>query len=78
MNLSDYIPSLSLSDIVDMLIHPSIGRLPAGFLLLTLAVLGIAALPEGKREKVRLAIMAGFALFLSMEFSWPLNWGAVF
>jgi hypothetical protein len=78
MNLSAYIPSLSLGDISDALLHPSVGKLPAGFLLLTLAVLGIAALPDDKREKARLAIMAGFGLFLSLEFSWPLNWGAVF
>ncbi len=78
MNLSAYIPSLSLGDIFDALLHPSVGKLPAGFLLLTLAVLGIAALPDDKREKARLAIMAGFGLFLSLEFSWPLNWGAVF
>ena len=77
MNLSAYIPSLSFGDIFDALLHPSIGRLPAGFLLLTLVVLGIAALPDDKRERVRMAIMAAFGLFLSMEFSWPLNWGAV-
>jgi hypothetical protein len=78
MDFSAYIPSLSLGDILDALLHPSIGKLPAGFLLLTLAVLGIASLPDDKREKARLAIMAGFGLFLSMELSWPLNWGTVF
>ena len=77
MNFAAHMPSLSLGDIFDALLHPSIGRLPAGFLILTLAVLGIAALPDDKREKVRLAIMAAFGLFLSLEFSWPLNWGAV-
>ena len=77
MNLSAYIPTFSLGDIADALLHPSIGRLPAGFLLLTFVVLGIAALPDDKRERVRMAIMAAFGLFLSMEFSWPLNWGAV-
>ena len=69
-------PSISLGDIVSALLHPSVGKLPAGFLLLTLVVLGIAALPDEKRAKLKLAIMAGFALFLSLEFSWPLNWGA--
>ena len=68
-------PSISLGNIFDALIHPSVGRLPAGFLLLTLVVLGIAALPDEKRAKLKLAIMAGFALFLSLEFSWPVNWG---
>ena len=68
-------PSISLGNIFDALIHPSVGRLPAGFLLLTLVVLVIAALPDEKRAKLKLAIMAGFALFLSLEFSWPVNWG---
>ncbi len=77
MNFSTEMPSLSLGDIFDALLHPSVGKLPAGFLLLTLAVLGIAALPDDKRQKVRMAVMAGFGLFLSLEFSWPLNWAAV-
>jgi hypothetical protein len=75
MNFSAFIPSVSLGAILDALLHPSVGKLPAGFLLLTLAVLGIAALPDEKRSKLKMAIMAAFGLFLSMEFSWPLNWG---
>jgi hypothetical protein len=76
MNFLAQTPSLFLGDIFDALLHPSIGKLPAGFLLLTLTVLGITALPDDKRNKVKMAIMAAFGLFLSLEFSWPLNWGA--
>lgn len=77
MNFPAQFPSLSLGDIFDALLHPSVGKLPAGFLLLTLTVLGITALPDDKRNKVKMAIMAAFGLFLSLEFSWPLSWGAL-
>jgi hypothetical protein len=43
-----------LGDFVDAVIHPSVTSLPMGFLVLVLAVLTVAALPEGARERMRL------------------------
>src|SRR5260370_33784268 len=76
MNFSTEMPSLSLGDIFDALLHPSVGKLPAGFLLLTLAVLGIAALPDDKRQKVRMAVMAGVRGVLRPPFFLPADLGA--
>jgi hypothetical protein len=38
-------------EFVDAVIHPSMASLPMGFLVLVLAVLTVAALPEGARGK---------------------------
>lgn len=66
-----------LSDLVDALIHPSIASLPMGFLVLILAVLTIAALPEGARERMRFAGLTAFGLIVSLTLSWPVNWAAI-
>ena len=51
--------SSTLGDFIDAVFHPSVANLPAGFLVLVFAVLTIAALPEGARQKMRLASLAG-------------------
>ena len=66
--------SSTLGDFLDAAIHPSVSNLPAGFLLLILAVLGVAALPEGARRKVRLAGFTAAGLIVSLGFTWPLTW----
>jgi hypothetical protein len=66
-----------LGDFLDAVVHPSVTNLPAGFLVLTLAVLMIAALPDGAREKMRLAGLTALGLIVSLSLSWPLNWVAM-
>jgi hypothetical protein len=68
---------LILGDLVDALIHPSVVNLPAGFLVLIVAVFTIAALPEGARERMRFAGLTTFGLIVSLSLSWPLNWAAM-
>jgi hypothetical protein len=77
MDLLGRIPSFSFADIWDAVLHPAAKDIPAWFLLLSLAVLGVSALPEEVREKVRVAMIAAFGLIVSIEFSWPFNWGAM-
>jgi hypothetical protein len=50
----------TLGDFLYAVLHPSVANLPAGFLVLVFAVLMIAALPEGAREKMRLAVWQSF------------------
>jgi hypothetical protein len=47
-------------------LHPSVANLPAGFLVLVFAVLLIATLPEGARQKVRLASLTAVGLIVSL------------
>ena len=54
-------------------LHPSVANLPAGFLVLVFAVLMIAALPEGAREKMRLACLAAVGLIVSLSLTWPVT-----
>jgi hypothetical protein len=61
----------TLGDFIDAVFHPSVANLPAGFLVLVFAVLIIAALPEGAREKMRLACLAAVGLILSLSLTWP-------
>jgi hypothetical protein len=61
----------ALGDFLDAALHPSVANLPAGFLVLVLAVLTVAALPEGAREKMRLACLAAFGLIVSLSLTWP-------
>jgi hypothetical protein len=68
---------LILGDVVDAVIHPSVASLPIGFLVLVLAVLTIAALPEGARERMRLAGLTAVGLIVSLSLSWPVNWAAI-
>ena len=67
----------ALGDLVDGMIHPSLASLPMGFLVLVLAVLTVAALPEGARERMRLAGLTAFGLIISLSLSWPVNWAAI-
>jgi hypothetical protein len=67
----------ALGDLIDAVIHPSVASLPMGFLVLILAVLTVAALPEGARERMRLAGLTAFGLIVSLSLSWPVNWGAI-
>jgi hypothetical protein len=76
MDVTDRIGS-TLGDLFDGVVHPSVANLPMGFLVFILAVLAIAALPEGAREKVRMAGMTAVGLMVSLEMSWPGNWGAM-
>jgi len=66
-----------LGDLVEALLHPSAANLPAGFLVLIVAVFAIAALPEGARERMRLAGLTTFGLMVSLSLSWPVNWAAM-
>jgi hypothetical protein len=61
----------TLGDFIYAVFHPSVANLPAGFLALVLAVLMITALPEGAREKMRLASLAAVGLIVSLSLTWP-------
>jgi hypothetical protein len=63
----------TLGDFFYAALHPSVANLPAGFLVLVFAVLMITALPEGAREKMRLAGLAAFALIVSLSLTWPVT-----
>jgi hypothetical protein len=63
----------SLGDFIDAVFHPSVANLPAGFLALVFAVLMITALPEGAREKMRLASLAAVGLIISLSLTWPVT-----
>ena len=72
MDGSDQIGS-TLGGFVDAVLHPSVASLPVGFLVLVLAVLMIAALPEGARERMRLAGLTAVGLIVSLSLSWPVT-----
>ena len=61
----------TLSDFIDAVLHPSVANLPAGFLALVFVVLLIAAMPEGAREKMRMASLAAVGLIVSLSVTWP-------
>ena len=61
----------TLGDFIDAVLHPSAANLPAGFLVF--AVLMIAALPEGARQKVRLASLTAVGLIVSLSLTWPVT-----
>ncbi len=63
----------TLGDFVNAVLHPSVANLPAGFLVLVFAVLMIAALPEGARQKVRLAGLTAVGLIVSLSLTWPVT-----
>ena len=63
----------TLGDFLYAVLHPSVTNLPAGSLVLVFAVLMIAALPEGAREKMRLAGLAAFGLIVSLSLTWPVT-----
>jgi hypothetical protein len=65
--------SSALGDFSYAALHPSVANLPAGFLVLVFAVLMIAALPEGAREKMRLAGLAAVGLIVSLSLTWPVT-----
>jgi hypothetical protein len=76
MDANSQISSM-LGDLFDAVIHPSATSLPMGFLVLVLAVLTVAALPEGARERMRLAGITAVGLIVSLSLSWPVNWAAI-
>ena len=76
MDVADQIGS-RLSALIDAVASPSVADLPMGFLVLVLAVLAIAALPEGAREKVGIAGITAIGLMVSFKLSWPVNWLAI-
>jgi hypothetical protein len=63
----------TLGDFLYAAVHPSAANLPAGFLALVLAVLMITALPEGARERMRLASLAAAGLIVSLSLTWPVT-----
>ncbi len=63
----------NLGDFIDAVFHPSVANLPAGFLVLVFAVLIITAMPEGAREKMRMACLAAVGLFVSLSLTWPVT-----
>jgi hypothetical protein len=63
----------TLGDFIYAVFHPSVANLPAGFLALVLAALMITALPEGVREKMRLASLAAVGLIISLSLTWPVT-----
>jgi hypothetical protein len=65
--------SSTMGDFLYAVFHPSVANLPAGFLVLVFAVLMITALPEGAREKMRLASLAAFGLIVSLSLTWPVT-----
>lgn len=76
MDVADQVGS-RLSGLVDAVAWPSVADLPMGFLVLVLAVFASAALPEGAREKVRIAGITAIGLIVSIKLSWPVNWLAI-
>jgi hypothetical protein len=58
-------------DFIDAVLHPSVKNLPAGFLALVFVVLMIATMPEGARQKVRLAGLTAVGLIVSLSLTWP-------
>jgi hypothetical protein len=67
----------TLGDLIDAALHPSVANLPAGFLVLVLAAFGLAALPDGARQKVRLAALTTVGLIISLSLSLPVSWAAM-
>ena len=65
--------SSTLGGFIDAVLHPSVANLPAGFLVLVFAVLMLAALPEGARQKVRLAGLTAVGLIVSLSLTWPVT-----
>jgi len=63
----------TLGDFIYAALHPSVANLPAGFLVLVFAVLLIAALPEGARQRVRFASLTAVGLFVSLSLTWPVT-----
>jgi hypothetical protein len=63
--------SSTFSDVAYAVLHPSVANLPAGFLVLVVTVLTIAALPEGARERMRMAGLAAVGLIVSLSLTWP-------
>ena len=63
----------TFGDFISAVFHPSATNLPAGFLFLVFAVLMITALPEGAREKMRLASLAAVGLIVSLSLTWPVT-----
>jgi hypothetical protein len=63
----------TLGDFTDAVLHPSVVNLPAGFLVLVLAVLMFAAMPEGARQKARLASLTAIGLIVSLSLTWPVT-----
>jgi len=63
----------TIGDFMDAVTHPSVTNLPAGVLVLVFAVLMIAALPEGARQKVRLAGLTAVGLIVSLSLTWPVT-----
>jgi len=76
MDAASQIASI-LGNLADGLFHPSVASLPVGFLVLIVAVFTVAALPEGARERMRLAGLTTFGLIVSLTLSWPVNWAAI-
>jgi hypothetical protein len=64
---------LIFGDFVDAVLHPSVKNLPAGFIALVFVVLMIATMPEGARQKVRLAGLAAVGLIVSLSLTWPVT-----
>ena len=63
----------NLDSFIDAVLHPSVANLPAGFLVLVFAVLLIATLPEGARQKVRLASLTAVGLIVSLSLTWSVT-----
>ena len=59
------------SNFIGAVLHPSVANLPAGFLALVFVVFLIAAMPEGAREKIRMASLAAVGLIVSLSLTWP-------
>jgi hypothetical protein len=76
MDVADQIGS-RLSALMDAVGCPSVAELPIGFLVLVLAVFTSVALPEGAREKVRIAGITAIALIVSIKLSSPVDWLAI-
>jgi hypothetical protein len=76
MDVADQIGS-RLSALIDGVACPSVADLPMGFLVLVLAVLASAALPDGAREKVRIVGITATGLIVSLKLFLPVNWSAI-
>jgi hypothetical protein len=68
----------ALADMFGSLLDAAFSRPPVGLLVITLAILAVSILPEGIREKARIAALAAFGLIVVVKVFWPSGWTAIF
>jgi hypothetical protein len=67
----------SFGALIDAVACPSVANLPMAFLVLVLGTFAIATLPDGAREKVKIAGITAIGLIVSFKLFLPANWLAI-